>query len=87
MVIEEGIFYSTDPMGTMKKALKKSNQELLALIKIRPMTEEIKERISDLRKRIVQYGVSGISEKLYELFSKIFISVILVLYFLYDLIN
>ena len=67
MVIEEDIFYSTGPMGTMKKDLKNSNQELLALIKIRPMTEEIKARISNLRKRIVQYGVSGISERLYEL--------------------
>ena len=54
-------------MGTMKKDLKISNQELLARIKIEPMTEEIKARISDLRKTIVQYGVSGISEIFYEL--------------------
>ena len=54
-------------MGTMKKDLKNSNQELLALIKIRPMTEEIKARIGDLRKIIVQYGVSGIYEIFYEL--------------------
>ena len=53
MVTEEDIFYSTGPMGTMNKALKKSNQELLTLIKIRPMIEEIKARIGDLRKTIV----------------------------------
>ena len=67
MVTEEYIFYSADPMGTVNNALKKSNQELLALIKIRPMTEEIKARIYVLRKTIVQYGVSGISKRLYEL--------------------
>ena len=67
MVTEEDIFYSTDPMGTMKKDLKRSNQELLTLIKIRPMTEEIKARIFYLRQIIVQYGVSGISEIFYEL--------------------
>ena len=67
MVTDEDIFYSTNPMGNVKKALTKSNQELLALIKIKPMTEEIKARISDLRQTIVQYGVSGISERLYKL--------------------
>ena len=54
-------------MGTVNKDLKIFNQELLILIKIRPMTEEIKARIGDLRKTIVQYGVSGIYEILYEL--------------------
>ena len=63
--IEEHIFYSNDLMGTMKKDLKKSNQELLRLIKIRPMTEEIKARIGDLMKTIVQYEVSVIFEILY----------------------
>ena len=87
MVTEEDIFYSTDLVGTMKKDLKSSNQELFALIKIRTMTKEIEARISDLRQTIVQYEVSGICEILYELFAKIFIYVILVLYFLYDLIN
>ena len=67
MVTKEDVFYSTDPMGTVNKALKNSNQELLALINIRPMTEEIKARISDLRQTIVQYRVSGISKILYEL--------------------
>ena len=54
-------------MGTMNKVLKNSNQEILALIKIRPMTEEIKEIIRDLRQTIVQYGVSGIYGIFYEL--------------------
>ena len=54
-------------MGIVKKDLKNSNQELLRLIVIRPMTEEIKARIGDLRKTIVQYGVSGIFELFYEL--------------------
>ena len=67
MVTKEDIFYSTDPMGTVKKDLENSNQELLALIKIIPMTAEIKARISDLRQTIVQYGVTGISERLYKL--------------------
>ena len=67
MVAEEDMFYSTNPMGTVKKALKNSNQELLALIKIRPMTKEIKEIISYLRQTIVQYKVSGIYQRLYEL--------------------
>ena len=80
MVTEEDIFYSTNPIGTVKKDLKKSNPELLTLIKIRPMTEEIKERIGDLRQKIVQYEVSVISKRFYEL-CHIFIYVILVLYF------
>ena len=67
MITKEDIFYSTDPMGTVKKALKNSNQELLTLIKIRPMTKEIKERIGDLRETIVQYGLSRISKIFYEL--------------------
>ena len=67
IVIEEDIFCSTYPMGTMKKDLKKSNKELLTLIKIRPVTEEIKARIGDLRQKIVQYEVSVISKRFYEL--------------------
>ena len=67
MVTEEDIFYSTDPMGTMKKDFKNSNQELLRLIKTKPMTKEIKARIGDLRQTIVQYEVSGIFERFYEL--------------------
>ena len=53
VVTEEDIFYSIDLIKTVKKDLKMCNQELLALIKIRPMTEEIKARISDLRQTIV----------------------------------
>ena len=60
MFAEEDIFYSTEPMETVNKALKKSNQELLRLIVIRPKTEEIKARIDDLRQKIEHYGVSGI---------------------------
>ena len=67
MVTKKDIFYSTDPMGTVKKALKNFNQELLTLIKVRPVTEEIKSRIGDLRQTIVQYRVSGISKIFYEL--------------------
>ena len=67
MVTKEDIFYSIDPIETMKKDLKRSNQELLRLIVIRPETEEIKARIDDLRQTIEQYGVSGIFERFYEL--------------------
>ena len=67
-------------MEIMKKDLKKSNQELLILIVIRPGTKEIKARIDDLRQTKEQYGVSGIFEIFYEL-GNIFIYVILVLFF------
>ena len=86
MVTEEDIFYSTDPMETMKKALKNSNQELLRLIAIRPGTKEIKARMDELRQTIEQYWVSGIFERLYKL-GNIFIYIILVLFFVYDIIN
>ena len=52
VVAEEDIFYSTEPMETVKKALKKSNQELLRLMVIKPRIEEIKARIDDLRQTI-----------------------------------
>ena len=52
MVADEDIFYSYDLMGIVKKDLKNSNQELLRLIVIRPMTEEIKAIIDDLRQKI-----------------------------------
>ena len=67
MVTEEDIFYSTNPMETVKKDLKNSNQELLRLIVIRPRTKEIKARIDGLRQKIEHYGVSGIFEIFYEL--------------------
>ena len=67
MVTEEGIFYSTNPMETVKKDLKNSNHELLRLIVIRPETEEIKEKLDDFRQIIEQYGVSGIFGIFYEL--------------------
>ena len=84
MVINEYIFYSADPMETVKKDLKNSNQELLRLIVIRPKTKEIKARIDDLRKKhkkIEQYGVSEIFEIFYEI-GNIFINVILFLFFI-----
>ena len=80
MIAEEYIFYSTDPMETVKKDLKNSNQELLRLIVIRPMSEEIKAKIDDLMQTIEQYRVSGIFEIFYEL-GNIFIYIILVLFF------
>jgi len=48
-VIEEEIFYSTNPMETIRKALKRENIELLGLISRRPMTEEISARINELK--------------------------------------
>jgi hypothetical protein len=42
---EEKIFYSTDPMTTVAKALKKSNIEYLGLLSKRPLTQEDRERI------------------------------------------
>jgi hypothetical protein len=59
-VIEEEIFYSTNPMETVRKALKRENIELLGLISRRPMTEEINARINELKAQIHSYGVSGI---------------------------
>ena len=67
MATKKDIFYSIHPMENLKKALKKSNKELLRLIVIRPKTEEIKARIDYLRQKIEQYGVSGIFEIFYEL--------------------
>ena len=67
-------------MEIMNKDLKKSNQELLILIVIKPRTKEIKARIDDLRKKIEHNRVSGIFEIFYEL-GNIFIYVILILFF------
>ena len=79
------IYYSTIPTDTVKLDLKKCNQDLLDLILIDPMTQEIQEQIDELRRKIKKYGVRGIFEIFYEL--HIFIYVILVLFFLYVLIN
>ena len=59
-VIEEEIFYSTNPMETVRMALKRETIELLDLISIRPMTEEISARINELKAQIHSYGASGI---------------------------
>jgi hypothetical protein len=57
---EDEIFYSTDPMTTVTKALKKANIEYLGLISKRPLTQEDRERIVELQNTITNFGVSGI---------------------------
>jgi uncharacterized protein YqgV (UPF0045/DUF77 family) len=57
---EDEIFYSTNPMTTVTKALKKANMEYLGLISKRPLTQEDRERIVELQTTITNYGVSGI---------------------------
>ena len=85
MVNDIDIYYSTNPKATVKWDLKKCNQDLLDVILIYPMTEEIQAQINELNEKIIRYGVRGIFEIFYEL--HIFIYVILVLFFLYVLIN
>ena len=46
---EEEIFYSTNPIETVTKALKKANMEYLGLITKRPLTQEDRERIVELQ--------------------------------------
>jgi hypothetical protein len=57
---EDEIFYSTDPMTTVTKALKKANIEYLGLISKRPLTQEDRARIVELQNTITNFGVSGI---------------------------
>jgi hypothetical protein len=57
---EDEIFYSTNPMTTVTKALKKANIEYLGLISKRPLTQEDRERIVELQTTITNFGVSGI---------------------------
>ena len=57
---EDEIFYSTDRMITVMKALKKANIEYLGLISKRPLTQEDRETIVDLQTTITNFGVSGI---------------------------
>jgi hypothetical protein len=45
---EDEIFYSTDPMTTIMKALKKDNIKYLGLISKRPLTQEDREIIIEL---------------------------------------
>ena len=57
---EDKIFYLTNPMTTVMKALKKANMEYLGLISKRPLTQEDRARIVELQTTITNYGVSGI---------------------------
>jgi hypothetical protein len=57
---EDEIFYSTNPMTTVTKALKKANIEYLGLISKRPLTQEDRARIVELQTTITNFGVSGI---------------------------
>ena len=57
---EDEIYYLTNPMTTITKALKKANMEYLGLISKRPLTQEDMERIVELQTTITNYGVSGI---------------------------
>ena len=85
MVNDVEICYSTDPMVNVKMDFNKCNEYLLDIILIDPMTEEIQAQIDELRRKIIKYGVRSIFESFYEL--HIFFYVILVLCFLYVLIN
>ena len=57
---EDKIFYSTDPIATVAKALKKENIEYLVLFCKRPLTQEDRARIVELQTTITNYGVSDI---------------------------
>ena len=57
---EDEIYNSTNPMTTITKALKKANMEYLGLTSKRPLTQEDKARIVELKTTITNYGVSGI---------------------------
>ena len=57
---EDTIFYSTNPMTTVMKALKKANIEYLGFLSKRPLTQEDRARIVELQNTITNFGVSGI---------------------------
>jgi hypothetical protein len=57
---DEQIFSSPNPIQTIKKLLRKSNIELASLIEIQPQTQEIKERIKALMKKIKIWGKKDI---------------------------
>ena len=65
--LEDEIYYSIDPMDTIKKALKKENIEMISLDCISPMTQEIRARIEELKEQIKSYGVSGIFTYFFKL--------------------
>ena len=64
---EEEIFYSTDLIETVMKALKKENIEYLALLRKRPLTQEDRARIAELQNLIKNLGVSDIFTYFYQL--------------------
>ena len=64
---EDKIFYSTDPMKTVMKALKKSKIEYLGFLSKRPLTQEDRERIVELQNTITSFGVSDMFTYFYQL--------------------
>ena len=64
---QDEIFYSTNPMTTITKDLKKASIEYLGLISKRPLTQEDRERIVELQNTITNFGVSGIFTYFYQL--------------------
>jgi hypothetical protein len=64
---EDKIFYSTDPMTIVTKALKKANIEYLGLLRKRPLTQKDRARIVELQNTITNFGVSGIFTYFYQL--------------------
>jgi hypothetical protein len=64
---EEKIFYSTDPITTVTKDLKKDNIEYLGLLSKIPLTLEDKERIVELPNIVTNFGVSDIFTYFYQL--------------------
>ena len=64
---EDEIFYSTDPIETIVKALKKESIEYIALFHKRPLTQEDRERIAELQNLINFWGASGIFTYFYQL--------------------
>ena len=64
---EDEIFYSTNPMKTVTKALKKANIEYTGFLRKRPLTQEDRARIVELQSTITNFGVSGIFTYFYYL--------------------
>jgi hypothetical protein len=64
---EDEIFYSTDPIEIVVKALKKESIQYIALFRKRPLTHEDRERIAELQNLIKKFGVSCIFTYFYHL--------------------
>ena len=64
---EDKIFYSTDPIATIVKALKKENIEYLSLFRKIPLTQEDMARIVEIQNTITNFWVSGIFTYFYQL--------------------